>query len=147
MSSSGVTVKRLTFCPCDHYVNHSACPLKWNMSKVSAPWLLFTSNSHLKCMTVLNISYSTKVTTARQTLLSDLVFISVSSRCQAVQEEAAIRAICSAQPHRMHHVVCHSDYHPHKVNVTITTEVHLPQTGTSRICIWNLFTLFRVTWS
>lgn len=42
------------------------------------------------------------------------------SRRQALQEEAAVRAVRSAQPHRMHHVVCYSDHHPHEVSRTGT---------------------------
>ena len=46
-------------------------------------------------------------------------FSFVSSRCQNVQTEAAICAICFAQPHRLYHVVCHFDHKSNKVGVTI----------------------------
>lgn len=45
----------------------------------------------------------------------NVFFFSVSCRCKDVKEEAAICAICFAEPHRMHHVVCHSDHNTNKV--------------------------------
>lgn len=54
--------------------------------------------------------------------LADLASVSVSGRCQVVQEEAAVRALRPAQPHRLHHVVRYSDHNPHEVCATVTLQ-------------------------